>query len=433
MLKAQESALSVPSNNLSVLVVDSETLSRNELTAHLKHAVTTVNWAKNGSVALDIIQKKRPDIIITDLILPDMDGLEYLTLLRKIDAEVPVMVIYDGYNPSMIIKSLDHNVSGFIKKPYDMEKLFQQLWRVAKEVLLRQKLHETKSMLERVLDFFPAYVLLAEEQKVSFVNRKLLDFLGFQNYSEMREQDVNLDDFIKEVNDVPYVEGQGKWIHSILNDPLDREHMIRMTNPRHPEEEGRAFSVQFNEFHHHGVYLFTFSDISDLQRDRSIYEDQASIDPLTGAYNRRKFLELLAIQEMYMATSGIPLSVIMFDIDHFKMVNDTYGHDVGDTVLKEICMVARNSARDNDQLGRWGGEEFMVLLSGADLRQARALAERLRIAVESFDFTNVPDGCTSSFSVGQWQQQETRAAFLKRLDKALYEAKETGRNKVVVA
>lgn len=425
--------MNVPTNALRVLLVDAESNSRADTAALLGRAVTKVDSAGTGKSALQYFQENRPDVVILDLMLPDMDGLALLRDLRGQDEEVPVMVIFDGYNPSSLLKSLDYNISGFLNKPIERKRLYQQLWRVTKEVLLRRKLSETKSMLEHTLDLFPAHVILVEKDSVTFVNRRLLDFLGFSSHMEMVDQDLSLDGFITELNGSDYDGKNGAWIRSIFNDPLDREHVVRMSSPRHQGGESRSFMVNFNEFHQPGVYLLHLSDVSEMQHERTEFEGQATLDPLTGAYNRRKFLEFLAIQEMYMATSGKPLSMLMFDIDHFKRVNDTYGHDVGDIVLKHICILAENNVREGDKLGRWGGEEFMVLLAGADLRQARALAERLRSAIESFDFPGVPDGCTSSFAAGQWQAEETRAAFLKRIDKALYRAKENGRNRVEIA
>lgn len=421
-----------PRNNLSVLLVESDRFAREEMTAFLSRAVTKVLLAENGQAALTLFLKERPDIIITDLVLPLMDGLEFIGKVRDENEDVPILVTFDGYNPSSLIKALQHNIAGFLHKPVDDENMYKQLWRVAKEVLLRQKLHETRAQLERILDFFPANVVLVNNETVSFINQKFLSFLGYDSYLNMLEESASLDTFILDINGSSYEGSSGDWLHMILNDPLDRDQMVRMTNPRHSEDEGRTFILSFNEFNKPGMYLFVFSDVSELQDDRIAFEDQASIDPLTGALNRRRFLELLAVQEMYMATSGRSLSLIMFDIDHFKLVNDNHGHDVGDSVLREICTLARSQIRDNDRLARWGGEEFMVLMDGAQLRQARTLAERLRKAVEAYTFTGLPGGCTSSFGVAQWLKTETRAAFLKRVDEALYRAKESGRNKVVV-
>ena len=121
----------------------------------------------------------------------------------------------------------------------------------------------------------------------------------------------------------------------------------------------------------------------------------------------------------------------MFDIDHFKAVNDTYGHDVGDAVLREISALVRDNIRENDTLARWGGEEFMVLSVRSNMKYAKQVADRLRKAVAEFSFTGVPGQITSSFGVALHNTGESGEELVKRVDKALYKAKETGRNKVV--
>jgi diguanylate cyclase (GGDEF)-like protein len=123
----------------------------------------------------------------------------------------------------------------------------------------------------------------------------------------------------------------------------------------------------------------------------------------------------------------------MFDIDHFKSINDTYGHDVGDAVLCEISQLVRENMRGTDSLARWGGEEFMVLSRQTSMQRARRLAERLRLAVAEFPFTDVPRQITSSFGVAVLTTGETTDDLIKRVDLALYEAKDTGRNRVVTS
>lgn len=121
----------------------------------------------------------------------------------------------------------------------------------------------------------------------------------------------------------------------------------------------------------------------------------------------------------------------MFDIDHFKAVNDTHGHDVGDRVLQTVTRCVADTIRETDQLARWGGEEFMVLLPQTRLPAALELAERLRAAVAGHPFPPVEE-ITISLGTSQWRPGMSRNALLKETDDALYEAKRQGRNHVAV-
>jgi diguanylate cyclase (GGDEF)-like protein len=124
-----------------------------------------------------------------------------------------------------------------------------------------------------------------------------------------------------------------------------------------------------------------------------------------------------------------PLSLIMFDIDNFKEINDTYGHSVGDYVLKKIADITRETIRMNDYFVRWGGEEFIIISPETNLEKVHALAERLRRTIESYRFNKVGK-VTVSFGVTEIKKEDTEDTFVKRADKVMYEAKIGGKNRV---
>jgi len=154
-------------------------------------------------------------------------------------------------------------------------------------------------------------------------------------------------------------------------------------------------------------------------------------DSLTGLFNRRAFDELLAREVASCKRYGGTLSLVTIDLDHFKKVNDTYGHDVGDNVLQELADILRKVSRPSDLPCRWGGEEFSWLLPKTDIDGARQAAERLRREVEKHSFAAI-DAQTASLGVAEFRTDENGEALCRRADLALYKAKETGRNKVAV-
>lgn len=155
----------------------------------------------------------------------------------------------------------------------------------------------------------------------------------------------------------------------------------------------------------------------------------ATTDPLTGINNRLRFAKVLADEAERKRRSETPMALIMFDVDHFKRINDTYGHNVGDEVLKELANLVSSQVRTTDFFGRWGGEEFVLLLRDDDCEAAMAAAEKLRtlIANSSFPYVNK---LTCSFGVAAWMPGDTEASLVARTDKALYESKNGGRNVV---
>lgn len=158
----------------------------------------------------------------------------------------------------------------------------------------------------------------------------------------------------------------------------------------------------------------------------------ATQDSLTGATNRRGFMDRLLRAQSEAEAQAEPLSLVMVDLDHFKRINDEHGHGVGDAVLREVAHRMRRQIRRADLLGRLGGEEFAILLPDTDLVGARTQAEHLLSALRGQPFPTVGT-VTASLGVAQWNGREAASAWLHRADLALYEAKHLGRDRLVVA
>ncbi len=165
-----------------------------------------------------------------------------------------------------------------------------------------------------------------------------------------------------------------------------------------------------------------------LKEKSETYEKIASYDGLTGLYNRMKFIELFVIEYELMVQRHYPMSVIMMDIDRFKSINDTFGHNTGDRILKQTADTLRDALRNVDIVCRWGGEEFVMLLPAADADEAVRIAEGIRRRVETMKST-LP-AITGSFGVTEVKEGDTLEKVIERADKALYRSKQEGRNRV---
>ncbi|MBI4856619.1 MAG: diguanylate cyclase [Acetobacterium woodii] len=167
--------------------------------------------------------------------------------------------------------------------------------------------------------------------------------------------------------------------------------------------------------------------------ERKIMEEEilrlSITDKLTQSYNRLKLDETLEQQFERAKTEAIPFSIIILDIDHFKLVNDTYGHQVGDRVLIELVAALTENVRSDDIVGRWGGEEFLIILPETNLSDGLHVAEKLRDVVETYRFTTAGQ-VTISLGVSAYRDDLTPESIVSRADAALYQAKENGRNRV---
>ena len=196
-------------------------------------------------------------------------------------------------------------------------------------------------------------------------------------------------------------------------------------------------SRDISERKRHELELRQAQDLTEqanraLQAANEELQRLATTDALTGVWNRRHFEQVVAVEIQRTGRYGDPLSLLLFDIDHFKKINDTHGHLVGDQVLIGLSQRVRDHLRGVDMLARWGGEEFVVMLPHCTGDQAGLLAEKLRvlIAVEPFP---VVGQVTSSFGVAEFRPPDSADAWLNRADDALYQAKAAGRNRVWVA
>ncbi len=172
--------------------------------------------------------------------------------------------------------------------------------------------------------------------------------------------------------------------------------------------------------------------IEKLKQQMEKIKQEVRIDPLTRVDNRRAFDTRIKREFASFKRYGSKVSMIMIDIDHFKMVNDTYGHRTGDGVLRVVAGIIRKEIRDIDSLARYGGEEFAVILPNTVLSSALEVAERLRAKVEEsrFSYKGKQFSVTISLGVGEIQEDDTLESFLRRVDAALYAAKHAGRNQV---
>ncbi len=165
---------------------------------------------------------------------------------------------------------------------------------------------------------------------------------------------------------------------------------------------------------------------------RKFAEQLATTDPLTGIANRRAFEEALSREIAFAKRYQEPLTLILFDLDDFKQLNDQYGHSAGDRVLYKLCKEVKKELRQSDIFARWGGEEFVVLAPRLPLDSARYLAERLRASLATMPLIPI-ESVTASFGVAEFKFRESSREFFQRADAALYQAKRSGKNRVVIA
>ena len=293
----------------------------------------------------------------------------------------------------------------------------------------KQRDLEIREKLQKIIDLQNSIVILTDATELRFVNEKFLEFFGYESieafkatYGCICERFIGHEHFFH-LGKIK--ENESNWIDSIMN-LTGRERIVSMLSD---ESVPHAFSVSVGRFDD-AMYIVNFSDISDTMIEKLQLERQANLDELTRTHNRAYFHHNIAacLRQRHKHHTGT--GIIFLDIDHFKAINDTYGHDTGDEVLKEIAQLLKQHIRDLDRLIRWGGEEFVIVTEATLLKQVHQQAENLRTIISHHSFEQVKGHLTCSFGCALYADDEEIDATLKRADEAMYRAKADGRNLV---
>ncbi|CAA6818790.1 MAG: Unknown protein [uncultured Sulfurovum sp.] len=299
----------------------------------------------------------------------------------------------------------------------------------------------TKQVIQTFLNSHENIMILTNSEKITMINNQGLKVFGYDSLKSFKLAHADISDFFldNEMDNEDDDERQGrilyidkytygkKWIETVSK---RKKKQVKVKIFSKDDMLEHYYQIRISKLNSGTNYSLSFTDITELEAKRLRSKHAAEYDPLTKIYNRVKINDVLKSLTYNVKKYNKTLTLILFDIDHFKRINDEYGHNTGDSVLIEISSLVKGLLRNEDIFARWGGEEFVVLLRDTELNKGQLLASRLRQEIESFHF-NVVKNITCSFGVTQFRAGDTEMQFFERVDEALYEAKENGRNQVV--
>jgi len=297
--------------------------------------------------------------------------------------------------------------------------------------LVREQVKELESYFqhfERLMEMQQNMIVLTNNERPEYANKAFYTFIGFDSLEFFLEIPQAVDSFFMTIDgyfDSHLCTESEHWIDTLMGLNTNKQIVAML------DSEGiiHTFTVSITPFDDKR-YILSFTDITSTMLEYVNMEKKATHDPLTGAHNRSFFDHYFdQILEKARQNRKI-LGIIMIDIDHFKDVNDTFGHETGDAVLKMFVQIINNSIRQEDNIVRWGGEEFIILANVTSNEEVQMIAENLRhkIATSVFDLV---EHITISLGVATLHSDESIQESIRRSDEALYRAKEEGRNKVV--
>jgi two-component system cell cycle response regulator len=461
-LATSQTRANPPPMTARILIVDDVPANTRLLEAKLSAEYYQVACAKDGFAALHMAVEWQPDLILLDVMMPGMDGFECCRRLKAAATtlHIPVVMVTALGEPGERLRGLEAGADDFLTKPVEYETLMA---RVRSLVRLKRLLDEWRARGETVRamgltsgSVFPPSVAGAQALVVDDWD------LGAQTVQEALAREGIIAGRARTGAEAMELSAAVPFDLIVLSlslieeDPLklasglraaDATHEIPLLLIAEPEERDRmlrGFELGAND------WLVLPLDENELrararnQIRRKFYQDRlrtdlgaalemALIDPLTGLYNHRYLMRHL--RGLLEGPQSRDLGVLMIDVDHFKSVNDDFGHAAGDRALRAVADVLRSSTRVFDSLARYGGEEFVVVMPGTTLDDALQAAERLRAAVEATPFGGPGDICRLTVSIGiatSGQCPDTPEALLHAADLALYAAKRAGRNRIEI-
>lgn len=388
-----------------------------------------IDWAHDSVTASKLIESNSYDVCLVDYYLGDgTNGLEWAqSMISTLGLECPPLIMLTSIESceNIDLNASESGIADFISKTELTAKILEHSIRYA--IQTRHILRESLRSETRFHLFFDhAYegiLLLDNNGKVLEANRSA-ELIFCYEKSTMEGLYINqlINDFSLEYN--------------LLNNQIAGQEtpavMERITGM---DQQGHTLDLEMGiNMAKADDEIFYSVSLINIQHHLTKQEELAKLahtDPLTGLMNRRHF-RLLADQELSrVSRTHQQLFTMMLDIDHFKRVNDTHGHDVGDQALIAVAEVFKNGFRSMDILARWGGEEFLVLLPETDMAGAMLIAERIRQQVSQIKLPKIPEGLTISIGLCEAKPGMELKAATSLADQALYQAKTSGRNRVV--
>lgn len=388
-----------------ILVVDDDPNLRKTLSDILKVKGYATATAANGKEAIAAAEREKFGLALIDLMLPDMPGLEVMARIKAISPVTEAIILTGHASMDSAIEATGQGAFSYLLKPYQMDELLRKI----RHAVERKQAQEEILRLASFPRLLPSPVIeLNLAGEVTYLNpaaEKAFPELAAQGMSH------------------PLLHGLAELLTSLQQGQQQGEVV------QESSIGGETYELHISCVREAGLIRIYVLVVTQRKRAEEEIHLLATTDSLTGIANRREFAKILGSEVERARRYGVPLSLAMYDLDNFKRVNDTCGHDAGDDVLQAVTRLVKANIRAIDVAARWGGEEFMVLMPQSDMQAAINAAEKLRLAIAGHSFDKV-DKLTASFGVVSFEPQDDLNSLLKRVDDALYRAKESGRNRV---
>ena len=424
-----------PQRDAAILIVDDAPANLGMLRKTMVQQGYQTFIATSGQRALEIARRVRPDLILMDVVMPGMDGLETCRQLKSQAAtqRIPVIFMSARTETDDIVAGFDTGASDYIGKPLRMAEVCARVRAQLQMRSSRESQQEQAERLRMVVDSMDEGLMIVEASgRIQYGNPACDRHLGFAP-GELAGH------AIADLLSVPVAQEYLDYFAACTANPNSvpprgtREVIVRRR-----DGEMRAMDLTLTPMYTgEPLFIGLLHDITHHKQYENALQRAALIDPLTKIANRRHFDSFLEKEWQRAVRSGEPLSLIVLDVDHFKLYNDTLGHPAGDLCLQKVAAALEShTLRTTDLAARYGGEEFVLLFAETSSANAVTLAEAIRLHIEGLQIPN-PRSPTSQWltvSIGVATivptQLDDIGKFFVAADRVMYTAKEAGRNRV---
>lgn len=419
-------------NDITILIVDDEKTNIEYVSKLLIH-LYKIKVAYNGKQALTIINNIKIDLILLDIKMPVMDGYDVIKKLKNDPqtSNIPIIFLTSSKDNDTLAKVFKLGAHDYITKPFNKEELKVRVANHLTRHRLQKENIQQQEFLKLLINSQSYMIFLINLKSVKYINKYALEFLNFKTlenfqdkYSCVCEAFIQ-DDAYFHLGKVPDDE---YWVSAIKKLPNEQQ-LVSIYSLK--ENAPKIFKVNIDYLDSSKVYMLTLLDISETISRQLELEYKSTHDPLTQAFNREYFQQNYKSIILSHKIKNEQTAIVIIDIDHFKSVNDTYGHDVGDKVLKDLVSTIRKNSRHSDIIIRWGGEEFVLLMS---IKEAQTLQKTLQNICNIIRETklNICNNITISIGASIFKEGESIDETMKRADKNLYLSKRNGRDQVTI-
>ncbi|OBV40976.1 PAS domain S-box-containing protein/diguanylate cyclase (GGDEF) domain-containing protein [Janthinobacterium psychrotolerans] len=419
----------------AILIVDDAPANLELLRKLMSEQGYQVYVALSGERALAIAERAQPDLILLDVVMPDMDGFETCHQLKQnpLTRRIPVIFMSARTGTDDVVAGFDIGAVDYIGKPLRMPEVCA---RVRAQLQMRSNSNTQEEQAERlrtIVNHMAEGLLIIEaDGRIQYTNPACDHYLGY------RENELAGRSIAELLSPIVAQEYLDYFTMHAANPDTAHQHGTREVAIRHRDGKMLSMDLALTPMYlRQPLFIGLLHDITHHKQSEDALQRAAYLDPLTKIANRRHFDNFLDKEWQRAVRNGGVLSLVVLDVDHFKLYNDSLGHPAGDTCLQQVAQaIDSHACRAGDLAARYGGEEFVMLFSETEAASAMLLAETIRTHIEALHLPH-PRSSTSPWitvSIGvatiRPHQLDSRETLFVAADRALYVAKEEGRNRV---